>query len=252
MDVNLDAFIESTKLPEPAPWMNNVAYVFVNGIPEDCYMYCKLPTQKVKKKNGKAGDIFQREMLAEFVCNRLQMLAEREYKLWINGRMPYITPRELQLWRLRQFVQYIWFWNLPDDEDLAMIFNETKRKASNLINDFIARFRKTLLFPAALRRLYRLLLNDPKKTRIPHEKKPDMIGNVYHIVNRRYLDDCNMFIHECRMRISHHTPIADAYFYDRDSQLIWVDTTIISLLKNNDEVLQDILDAYQEPEQEHE
>lgn len=248
MNSNLDVFLESTKPPENKPWMDNVVFVFINGIPADCYKYCSNSDKEIKE----GDDNIKREHLAGFVRERLQILAEREYKLWINGRMPYITPRELQLWRLRQFVQYIWYWNLPDDNDLAMIFNETKRKASNLINDFIARFRKTLLFPVALLRLYRILTDDPDKKNVPHKNWGNAVGNVYSVINRRYLDDCNMLIHELRIRVSPGKPLLDSYFYHRDILQIWVDSSVIDILVNDKPVVDDIFNTYPQPEQEHE
>jgi len=245
MENSLDSFLNSTTLPEIKPWMDNVVYIFINGIPKDCYKYCSASKQGKVQTN-------QREELANFVRERLKFLAEREYKLWINGRMPYITPRELQLWRLRQFVQYIWFWNLPEDTDLAMIFNETKRKASNLINDFIARFRKTLLFPISLRRLHKILNDHPIRIDIPHKEKQYVLGQIYHVVNKRYLDDCNMLIHELRIRIDPKTSISDSYFFYRDINQIWVDDVVINIIKNNEKIIEQIFDVYPYPEQEHE
>ncbi|MBN2545208.1 MAG: hypothetical protein JXB50_05375 [Spirochaetes bacterium] len=243
MDLSLESILESTNLPESKPWMNNVIYVFINGIPDDCHQHCiaKGENNEIKKED-----------LAKFVRERLQVLAEREYKLWINGRMPYITPRELQLWRLRQFVQYIWFWNLPDDNDLAMIFNETKRKASNLINDFIARFRKTLLFPIALRRLYVILKNEPMKKEIPHKDKSNVNGNIYSIINKRYIHDCNMLIHELRIRLESNQALSDSYFYDPDINQIWVDSSVVEIVCNHDKIIKDIFKTYPKPEPEQE
>ncbi len=244
MTKDISGFIESTKFPNVDPWMNNVIYVFANGIPEDCYSYCK------EECNTETDDV--RQYLSEFVRIRLKKLAVNEYHLWINGRIPYITPRELQLWRLRQFVQYIWFWNLPEDEDLAMIFNATKRKASNLINDFIARFRKTLLFPIALRRLYNLLMSEPEREELSHYKKPDVLGDAFLVINQRYVDDCNMLIYEIRTRLTKNYPITDSFLYDKDEKLMWVDKAVLNIIRTNDDIMKEIFDNYPEPSKENE
>jgi len=245
MDNEIDSISESTKLPQNRPWMDNVIRILINGIPEDCYELCQdiVPENNLQENS---------QYLKEFVQERLLTLAEREYKLWINGRMPYITPRELQLWRLRQFVQYIWFWNLPDDNDLAMIFNTTKRKASNLINDFIARFRKTLLFPVSIRRLYKVLEDEPVMEDKPHREKPNVIGNIYELINRRYLDDCNMLINEIRIRLPNNQPISDSYFHNKEILQIWVEQSVVKLIKDNNDIIRDIFNTYPMPEQDNE
>jgi hypothetical protein len=131
------------------------------------------------------GEAERQNALRSFVEERLGGLADYEYRNWVNGQEPFVTPRELQLWRLKIYVQYIWFWNLPEDEDLAMIFNLTKRRAANLAADFFARFRKTIIYPVALRRLY-ALTNTSEPELEKDDPKHHAMGNVYRIpLNRQ-------------------------------------------------------------------
>src|SRR5262245_16334669 len=124
--------------------MTNVVSLFVLGIPKQHYVDCGIQGDALKTDDS-AEKV--RETLNAFVRERLTALATFEYTSWINGRTPFVTPRELQLWRLLQFVKYIWFWDLPENEILATIFNATRRRAANLASDFEARFRKTILYP---------------------------------------------------------------------------------------------------------
>ena len=80
------------------------------------------------------SSIEKEEFLNKFVRQKVTRIAQYEHHNWLDGRMPFVTYRELQIWRLRQYVEFIWDWHIPDDEVLASIFNITKRKATNLIN----------------------------------------------------------------------------------------------------------------------
>jgi hypothetical protein len=168
-------------------YMHNVLLTFANNIPDDCHPYCV--SSKHQAYNGALlGETLQ-AFLRDFVEERLGKLADLEYRGWINGQQPFVTPRELQIWRLRQFVQFVWFWNLPDDDDLAMIFNLTKRRAANLTSDFIARFRKTVIYPVALRRLYHLVnTSQPVFDKPQKHPKHNANGFIYKVPARRLVD----------------------------------------------------------------
>jgi len=100
--------------------MNTVVNVFIHGIPKDSYSQCieePLPSPPSREDEHRGLD--------KFIRGRLNQIARYEYCTWINGQIPFVTPRDLELWRLRQFVEFLWFWNLPDDDDLALIFNST-------------------------------------------------------------------------------------------------------------------------------
>lgn len=219
-----------TNAQPPAPkvdlpkWMQNVIQTFVRGIPSESRARCSNGTKAFPQNKSEAEQL---RHLGEFVENQLTELAVYEYKMWMNGRLPFISPREIQIWRLRQFVELIWFWSLPDDEDIAMIFNTTKQKAANLANDFIARFRKTVLFPIALRRLFDLLTNDPIEKDIA---KNAIMGSHFQVPFRRYLDDTNLFIAELRQR--RRRVLAPASLDPRDPNVMWVSETVIDLVSD--------------------
>src|SRR5262249_14520987 len=155
---------------------------------------------------------------------------------WINGQQPFVTPRELQLWRLRNYVQYIWFWSLPDDDDLAMIFNLTQRKAANLAADFIARFRKTLIYPVALRRLYYLLNNsepeNPDGKPIPHPKA-DADGNIYRIPSSRFITVAQYLVEDIRTQLPAKR-MANPYLWDKEEYRMWIDLEMLDVVQTND------------------
>ena len=214
--------------PSDGKFIDNVLTAFANGIPASSYASCAL---RDKKAPPDGSDAVRQAHLVKFVRERLEDLARLEYLLWINGQLPFISPRELMLWRLQQFARYIWAWQLPDDDDLAMIFNLTKRQAGNLVSDFMARFRKTALFPVAIRRVYDVLQGTPELTGV-EVKTQNAIGSVFRVPSRRYIDDTNALISEIRLRRPTRV-IRDAIRYERDDQSMWV----------SDEVLTHISDA---------
>jgi hypothetical protein len=202
--------------------MNNVVNIFIHGIPADSFDQCA--------DGGLSAQVSREDLhksLADFVRKRLTKIATYEYGTWINGQIPFVTSRELELWRLRQFVEFMWYWNLPDDDDLALIFNYTKRKASNLASDFLARFRKTILFPVAIRRLYQMLHDEPLKDNESHPRK-NWKGCIYRIEFDRQLEHLNALIAEVSEQSRKILP--DACFYDRDEGLIWLPFTLRKLV----------------------
>lgn len=216
-------------VPADAKYMENVLTAFVNGIPQTSYASCTL-------RDGaglpSSDDRARKEHLAKFVGERLEDLARLEYVQWINGQLPFISPRELRLWRLQQFAHYVWAWQLPDDDDLAMIFNLTKRQASNLVADFAARFRKTALFPVAIRRVYEALRGTPVLTAI-EIKGQSAVGSVFRIPSRRYVDDTNALINEFRLRNPRRV-LREAARYQRDDQAMWVSDEVLQLVASDD------------------
>ena len=219
--------------PVELPYMDNVLPAFVNSIPVATHASCKL-------ENGTkypAGDAnANQQHLASFVRERLATLARREYVQWINGQLPFISPRELRLWRLSQFAQHIWGWQLPDDDDLAMIFNLTKRQANNLAADFSARFRKTALFPTAIRRVYAILRDKPVLKDVELRRA---IGNVFKIPSRRYIDDTNALINELDLRKPDRTVLRPAVRHEQNDQFMWVNDGVLKLI--TDDKIRDLI-----------
>jgi hypothetical protein len=225
--------------PEVPPLMSNVVSLFIQGIPQDSYSECgiakkpPLPPEQVREK------------LADFVRDRLKALAAFEYASWINGRIPFVTSRELQLWRLLQFVKFLWFWDLPDDAILAEIFNATVRKASNLASDFEARFRKTILYPVALRRLYELFNTQPAKATEPHPRKKAWDGCVYRVDSDRYLGYTVTFISD--LREFANQPLVDACWWDKDEKLMWVPLEVREIAVREHALREKLFEMYRLP-----
>lgn len=205
--------ISPPKVPE---LMTNVVSLFVLGIPKQHYSDCGVP-HDVLEADGAAETV--RERLNLFVRDRLTALATFEYASWINGRTPFVTPRELQLWRLLQFVKYIWFWDLPENDILATIFNATRRRAANLASDFEARFRKTILYPVALRRLYELLATEPLQERVDHPRRA-WKGSTYRVESERYFEYLRTLFSD--FRLFTEKTLIDPAWIDRDERIVWV------------------------------
>jgi hypothetical protein len=233
------------KLPADIVYMHNVLLTFVNAIPSDCEVHC------LSEKHPVAPDLndesARQAFLRDFVEDRLCKLAEHEYRGWVNGHTPFVTPRELQIWRLRQFVQYIWYWNLPDDEDLSMIFNLTKRRASGLASDFIARFRKTVIYPVAMRRLYSLInLNDPVQEG-QSDPKGRAKGAVYTVASRRLVEAAQNLVDDI------HTEkpgkiMAPPYVFDEELNRMWIDNETIDVMKTDERLRKRLYEMYKIPD----
>jgi hypothetical protein len=226
--------------------LNNVLLVFSNNIPEDARAKCALNSGVAFPVDGDPAE--QRVHLLGFVSERLDMVSRRESALWLNGLLPFITPRELFIWRLRQYVEFIWAFQLPDDDDLSMIFNSTRLKAANLTADFTARFRKALLYPIALRRLYRILRGeDPNygvvAANIEYKKA---YGRTFRIPSSRYVQDANALIDEFRLRDAEGGYLRDAALVSREQNIMWVSHDIADLA-NDDELRQELFRLYEIP-----
>lgn len=232
-------FLE-VQAPEPPILMNNVVNVFIHGIPEDSFAQCK-----GSKLSSQVTEEATHQTLDEFIRERLNMIALYEYCIWINGQIPFVTSRELELWRLLQFVKFVWFWNLPDDDDLALIFNSTKRKASNLASDFLARFRKTILFPVAIRRLFNMLHQNPVRDNIDHPRK-NWKGCIYRIEFYRYFEHLNALIAEITEQTQ--TVLLDACFYDREESLIWVPSELREIVIEDNKLQERLFNMYPLPD----
>lgn len=222
-------FLQLTPPGIPA-LLDNVLLVFSNNIPEDARIKCMLNSGVAYPVTG--DDSARRYHLLAFVRERLEMVSRLECALWLNGRLPFITPRELFIWRLRQYVEFIWAFQLPDDDDLAMIFNSTRLKAANLTSDFGARFRKALLFPIALRRLYRILRDeDPNyRTVDPQYEYKKALGKTFRIPSSRYVQDANSLIEEYRLRSNDF--LRNAALLSREQNIMWVSHRIIDYAKD--------------------
>lgn len=210
--------------------LDNVVLVFSNNIPEDARTKCMLNSGESYPVAG--DEPAKRRYLLGFVRERLEMVSRLECALWLNGRLPFITPRELFIWRLRQYVEFIWGFQLPDDDDLAMIFNSTRLKAANLTSDFGARFRKALLFPIALRRLYRIIRDeDPNyRTVDPQYEYKKALGKTFRIPSSRYVQDANSLIEEYRLRSNDF--LRNAALLSREQNIMWVSHRIIEYAKD--------------------
>ncbi|MBI2839443.1 MAG: hypothetical protein HYX75_14100 [Acidobacteria bacterium] len=225
--------------------LDNVLLVFANSIPEDARPQCTIASMKAAYQPD-ADETAKRTFLLKFVRERLVMVSQREYGLWLNGRLPFITPRELLLWRMRQYVEYIWAFQLPDDDDLALIFNTTKLRASYMASDFIARFRKALLFPIALRRIYRILRGlDPVHRMIEREYELNRAyGPIFRVPSRRYLLDANSLIEELRLR--EKVPLRDAALISKTDNTLWVHKNVVDVVKDN-KIRDELFSIYEIP-----
>jgi hypothetical protein len=212
--------------PEIPEYLKQVIGLFVGAIPPDAREKCVLEDQT--RFSTAKNSVEKQAFLLKFAQQQLDRISRFEYANWLNGRMPFISPREIQLWRLRQFAEFIWDWNLPDDDDLATIFNLTKRQATNLVGDFHAKFRKLYLYPRILQRLFNLLAQ--KETR-KDVRIGDSVGRLYLIPSKRYVNELNTVIGELREREPRRI-IRNAVVYERNDQLMWVSEEVISLMND--------------------
>jgi hypothetical protein len=224
--------------------LENVILVFSNNIPEDAKPKCKLNTDAEYPQKG--DEVAQRQHLLGFVRERLELISRLEYTFWLNGRLPFVSPRELLLWRLRQYVEHIWAFQLPDDDDLAMIFNSTKMRAAHLSSDFTARFRKALLFPVALRRIYRILRREDQHytvVEVEFEHK-QALGSTFRVPSSRYLQEANALIDEYRLREGGF--LRDAAMISGEDNILWVSQRVLKLA-GDDKIRAELLDLYKIP-----
>lgn len=241
---DLDEFL-NMKPPAIPSVLPSVLIIFANNIPEDAKVHCELESG-AKYPDG-ADEMSCRRHLVSFVRERLDMIARLEYALWLNGRLPFVTPRELLIWRLRQLVEYIWAFQLPADDDLSMIFNTTKTRAANIAADFTARFRKALLFPVALRRLYRILREQDPLYRVAdrnYEYK-NALGCTIRVPSIRYLQDTNTLVEEFRLREGGGF-LRYAALVFKEENIIWVSERVLTLALD-DEIKAELLELYRIP-----
>ena len=233
------------RAPSIPRFLDNVLRVFAKGIPEDARAQCSVKATR-RKYPADGSEVAKRAFLVDFVRERLEMVARREYGLWLNGRLPFITPRELLVWRLRQYVEYVWAFQLPDDEDLALIFNTTKLRAGSVASDFIARFRKALLFPIALRRLYRVLRGQDPVYRMTDQdyEHNRAYGSIFLVPSNRYLLDANSLIDEFRAREEGF--LREAALISKTENTLWVHNRVLELVQDDD-IRDELLRLYKVP-----
>jgi len=231
-------------IPTTSTYMHNVLGTFANAISRECQSYCTSAKHATVDVESLSTDALKAALL-DYVEERLGKLADHEYREWINGQQPFVTPRELQLWRLKIYVQYIWFWNLPDDDDLAMIFNLTKRRAANLSADFIARFRKTIIYPVALRRLYAQVNTTKPEATKPHGRVI-ADGNIYPIPSSRLVNAAEYLVDDLREQL----PIlrmANPYLWDKEQYRLWIDVVTVDAMQTNEQVRLRLYKMYEIP-----
>lgn len=231
-------------VPGGQPYMHNVLLTFANAIPAYCHEHCTSSDYPAFPANLPANE--RQPYLRAFVSERLRDLAEYEYRSWINGQLPFVTPRELQIWRLRQFVEYIWFWELPDDQDLAVIFNLTQRRAANLAADFTARFRKTVVYPVALRRLYHLI-NETKPVDPKKHPRHTADGFRYRVPSLRMVDTALNLADDIRAEYPERIIVPPEIWKPRELQLMWIDAVMVDFMTTNDDLRQRLYDMYPLP-----
>ena len=215
---------EWSSAPVPAEYLAPVIGLLAAAIPQDVRSKCMLGNGKSFPAAG--SEQLQQGFLLDFVREKLDRIAQYEYRNWLNGRMPFVSPRQLQLWRLRQFAEFILDWDLPDDEALAVAFNLTNRQAANLVSDFYAKFRKLYVFPRILRRLFALLSGSPA---IGKAQSQGVYGRVYRIPSKRYVEEMNVVINELREN-RRRDVLASASFFRRNPQLMWVAEHVLEIL----------------------
>ncbi|MGH9764872.1 MAG: hypothetical protein ACREDR_08800 [Blastocatellia bacterium] len=244
-NVNYEAYFP-VSVPSHLTYMHNVLWTFADAVPPECRQYCtsaKHPQVDVESLSEEKLKVY----LLDYVEERLGQLADYEYREWINGFQPFVTPRELQLWRLKIYVQYIWFWSLPDEDDLAMIFNLTKRRAENLASDFIARFRKTIIYPVALRRLYALINTTQPEPKVQKHPKLHADGNIYRVPSKRLVSAAGYLVDDLRAQLPTKR-MANPYLWDKEQYRMWIDLVTVDAMKTNEEVRVRLYDMYKIPE----
>jgi len=225
--------------PEPGEYLRQVILLFVGAIPGDAREKSKLEDGTPFPKDKDLAE--QQDFLMDFVRAKLDRISRYENISWLNGQLPFVSPREIQIWRMRQFAEFIWDWNLPDDDDVAVIFNLTKRQATNLIGDFHAKFRKVYVYPRILRILLNLRLEKNKKELEKEVEVGEAVGRLYQIPSKRYVTELNTVIGEIRdMPSQKGRFLRLATIYKRNDQLMWVSEEVVEQL-NDSQVTTELL-----------
>jgi hypothetical protein len=210
-------------------YIGPVIWMFIAGIVPDVREKCVLASGT--HFPTKSDIEHQNAFLGRFVQENLKEIASYEYEMWLNGRMPFVTFREIQLWRLRQFVEFIWHWCLPDDDLIAAIFNLTKRQASNLTKDFRAKFGKIYLLPYILTRWFKILDEEP----LYEEVRSDVSGAVWAVPSHSYLIDINAVILELQGGDFMPTQdLVEAKSVRRSERLVWLSMDVAQQLRAKD------------------
>ncbi|MCP3415731.1 hypothetical protein NLM16_16655 [Bradyrhizobium brasilense] len=192
---------EPNLLPGDIDYLESVLSIFADHILTEDYENCVVydgAGGKTPFPDG-ADRTQQRDHLRRYVDGRLRRIAMFEYSQWINGRMPFVTVRDLQLWRLHQFCQYIWKWNLPEEEHIATIFNLTRRRANSLVSDFVARFRKLYLYPLIIRSLFRFLRKNYNPDVKPEESFNHK-GRRFRVTEGRHIEEMDAILKDPTVR----------------------------------------------------
>jgi len=224
-----------SKKPEKPDLLPQVISLFIEGIPEKSKIKCECIINAKNQPYPKTdAENIKDDFLYEFIKQKIITISNYEYHMWLDGKMPFIIFRELQIWRLRQFVEFIWDWSIPEDELIATIFNLTKGKASNLINDFQARFGKIYILPRTLIRIIDIFKKPPDldgDQRVPLYGT-EIIGNVWIIDNYRTIIDVNIMINELK-NITGDKLLAPAVKYKKDDRFMWVSKNVVNKFKKD-------------------
>lgn len=221
----------------PRSYLAPVIDRMAHAIPPDFVRRCRLDDGSVCPSTPGVG---QQAFRRDYVRQELDRIAIHEYRSWLNGDLPYISPKELHLWRLRQMAERIWDWELPDDEVIAVGYNLTPRKATGLISNFYALFGKSFVYPKMLVRLL-ALVRGSRKSRVV-EKDGDIDGRVIPIPSRRYVDMVNILLDDLR-EISPRTLLFPAKLWRRNRELMWVADHLLEMF-DNDEIIVELKARY--------
>jgi hypothetical protein len=127
-----------------------------------------------------------------------------------------------------------------------MIFNLTKRKAGNLTSDFVARFRKTIIYPVALRRLYALINTTEPEGEKQRHPKAAADGYIYRVPSSRLVNSAQYLVDDLRDQLPTKR-MANPYLSDKEQYRMWIDLVTVDVMKTNDELRLRLYDLYKYP-----
>lgn len=222
----------------PRSYLAPVIDRMAHAIPLDFILRCRLDDGSAYPSTpGVQQQTFRRQ----YVRQELDRIAIHEYRSWLNGDLPYISPRELHLWRLRQMAERLWDWELPDDEVIAVGYNLTPRKATGLISNFYALFGKSFVYPKMLVRLL-AVVHGVRNRVVAIEKDGDIDGRVVPIPSRRYVDMVNILLDDLR-EITPRTLFFPAKLWRRNRELMWVADHLLEMF-DNEEIIGELKARY--------